>query len=244
MIFYFTGTGNSSYVAKQIAEKTGDKLINMAQNRHEKHSFQLVEGESVGFVFPVYYYTLNHIVSEYISNLTIEGNGYVYAIVTCGGSIGGTGGLLKEELEKRNITLNNVYSLQMPDNAVFYYNIVDEQQAQKELAVSEKNLQLIFEKIQNKESGSISSVGFPKALRKVAKLIGTTKKFYATNQCISCGKCEKNCPEQVIEIVDGKPQWVKKSCVLCSSCINRCPAKAIQYGKGTENRNRYVNPYD
>ena len=36
MVFYFTGTGNSLYIAKRIAEITGDTLVSM--NDKIKHN--------------------------------------------------------------------------------------------------------------------------------------------------------------------------------------------------------------
>jgi len=44
------------------------------------------------------------------------------------------------------------------------------------------------------------------------------KKFYATNECISYGKCAKVCLLNNIHIEDGKPVWEKK-CTQCMVCI-------------------------
>lgn len=72
------------------------------------------------------------------------------------------------------------------------------------------------------------------------KILNSTKKFYVTGKCISCGLCQKNCPINAIIIKNGKPIWIKKKCIHCTSCINRCPNHAIEYGKKTKNKNRYV----
>ncbi|MBE5959846.1 MAG: 4Fe-4S dicluster domain-containing protein [Lachnospiraceae bacterium] len=243
MIFYFSGTGNSLYTAKKLADQMGCEIVDMAAGRKEKHEFHLKNEEPVGFVFPVYCYTLNDVVFDYIQNLEITGNGYTFAIVTCGASIGGTAGLLKSELKKRGIDLANVYPLVMPDNAMFYYNIADKKQAKEFLAEADKKLDVMMEKIQKKEVGAISSGLSSRLLRPVYHAMASTKKFSVTDECIHCGKCERNCPDQVIKMKDGIPTWEKSKCVKCSACINRCPVNAIQYGKGTRKRNRYENPY-
>jgi ferredoxin len=65
------------------------------------------------------------------------------------------------------------------------------------------------------------------------------KKFYADNNCISCGLCEKSCPEQNIQLdSQNRPVWLGH-CVKCLACIHRCPKKAIQYGNITQNMGRY-----
>ena len=58
MIFYFTGTGNSLMAAKAVA-RSGEELINMAEARKQGNcKYELAENERVGFVFPVYCYTV------------------------------------------------------------------------------------------------------------------------------------------------------------------------------------------
>lgn len=72
------------------------------------------------------------------------------------------------------------------------------------------------------------------------KYVINTKKFYAKDNCTSCGICEKVCNTKCIK-VEGKPVW-GDNCSLCLACINLCPVRAIQYGKSTEKRGRYKNP--
>lgn len=69
-----------------------------------------------------------------------------------------------------------------------------------------------------------------------------TEKFYTTNACNGCALCEEICRELAIQLVDGRPDWIKEKCSHCTTCINRCPQRAIQYGKATEKPGRYVNP--
>lgn len=57
MIFYFTGTGNSLQVAKNIGNCQGEELISISSlmcKEKEFYEFSLENTEKVGFVFPVY----------------------------------------------------------------------------------------------------------------------------------------------------------------------------------------------
>ena len=55
MIFYFSGTGNSRWVANELAHKLEDKLVSISEVfASGQYEYSLAEGESVGFVFPTY----------------------------------------------------------------------------------------------------------------------------------------------------------------------------------------------
>lgn len=246
MIFYFTGTGNSLDAAKQMAEQLQDNhIVDIAEAvKSGRYNYEVGEKEQVGFIFPVYYYTIPTIVRKFIQNLKINSSEtrYIYGIITCGGGIGDAGNALARELKQRGITLNNSFSLLMPDCAVVYYDVTSEEKAQKLLKESKSELKKIAQSITDKSQ----KVSYRKHSFGIQEFMyhrmNGTKKFWVDENCISCGKCARNCPDEVIQMKDNKPVWEKESCTKCLACINRCPVKAIQYGKGTVKRGRYVNP--
>lgn len=57
MIFYFSGTGNSLWIAHELSKYQDEPLISIGdemQNSDNAFEYTLLEGEKVGFVFPVY----------------------------------------------------------------------------------------------------------------------------------------------------------------------------------------------
>ena len=81
MILYFTGTGNSYFVARKLAEE-GEKIVSIVEAlRSKAFHYTLKEGEKLGFVFPVYFYTVSDPVLELVRNLTVENAGFVYAVI-------------------------------------------------------------------------------------------------------------------------------------------------------------------
>ncbi len=243
MIFYYSGTGNSLYAAKKLIDDN-EKLINIAEALEKKEfTYELQDNEKVGFVFPVYFYIVNDIVSEFIRNLKIKHTSYVYAVITCGASISGAGGQLKNLLSERKIHLSNVYTLVMPDNAMIYYNIAPEEENKKKLQTSDRQIVKIKKAILQEKTGKISKSILTPVLLGVYHRVKGTKKFSVTDACVGCGLCEKNCQEHVIEMINHKPVWKKEKCSKCTACINKCPKHAIQYGRGTKKRNHYYNPY-
>ena len=128
MIFYFSGTGNSLYVAQKLHEADGEELIDMAGALKEKRfKYEVAEGEKIGIVFPVYFYGLPTIAAEFIGQLVIESsaNPFIYTVITCGGSIGSADKMLANLLKQNNLELNSAFSVEMPSNYVIMYDVPD-----------------------------------------------------------------------------------------------------------------------
>jgi ferredoxin len=60
----------------------------------------------------------------------------------------------------------------------------------------------------------------------MAKFMG--KNYHATDACVQCGTCVKNCPTQNIEIAEVGTRHHRK-CMMCTKCLHICPVNAIQY---------------
>ena len=70
MIFYFSGTGNSKWVANQIGEKIKDKTydISILKEIPEIHN-----EEQIGFVFPIYAWGIPEPMVEFVKKLKASG---------------------------------------------------------------------------------------------------------------------------------------------------------------------------
>lgn len=249
MIFYFSGTGNSLYVAQKLSENKGSKLVDMAEAISEKHfEYEVEEDEKIGFVFPVYFYGLPTLVAEFTEKLTLKSKStpFIYSVITCGGSIGSADKMLKKLLKKKNYELNSSFSVLMPNNYTIMYDVPTKEDQKLVLQDAENEIEKIVELVELGEEGNFAFHGylflFTPILYPIYGIYRKTKKFYATEDCDNCGSCAEMCPTGVIRIENGKPAWIEEKCSHCSACINRCPTGAIQYGNSTINRRRYVNP--
>lgn len=54
--------------------------------------------------------------------------------------------------------------------------------------------------------------------------------FVISDQCISCGTCEGQCPVGAISAGDGKFEINPDTCISCGSCAGACPVGAISEG--------------
>ena len=243
MIVFFSGTGNSLYAARNLLDE-GEKLVSMAEMiKSGDLTIETEKNEKLGFVFPVYFYTLPSIVKEFLEKAEIKNADYVYSVITCGGGTAQASATLKKILAGKGIKLSYFKELLMPDNSMLFYQIPGVEKAQSRLERADKELSTIKKDLKEKKTTAIGDGTFISSIIGVGyRLCSGTKKFYAEDSCIGCGLCERNCPEQVIKLENKKPVWINPTCCKCSACINRCPTKAIQYGKHTQKRNRYVNP--
>ncbi len=242
MIFYFSGTGNSRHAAEFLAGLNGEIVEISKAVREGKFSYTVKNGESVGFVFPVYCGSVGDPIVEFVQKLELKNAGYVYAVITCGAGMGAAGGYLAKLLKARGITLDNAYQLVMPNNALIYSGIKKADECGEAIRSAENQLDQISSRINRKEKAQIKGSLKGTIFRKTYLMMLSTKKFYVTDKCTGCGKCQSVCPVGAISLKDGKPVWVKDKCAKCTGCINRCPVEAIQYGKATEKRSRYVYP--
>lgn len=54
--------------------------------------------------------------------------------------------------------------------------------------------------------------------------------YVITDECLSCGTCEGECPVSAISERDGKYEINADECVDCGTCAGVCPAEAIVEG--------------
>ena len=73
MIYYFTGTGNSEFAAKRIAEKTGMPTVPVYEYISEGKIFEPVQGETLVFVTPTHGWRIPRIVSDWIKAGSFDG---------------------------------------------------------------------------------------------------------------------------------------------------------------------------
>lgn len=68
MIFYFSGTGNSRWVAERLGELLGESVYSIADMLVREDTFTASE-DRLGLVFPVYSWGPPAVVLEFIANL-------------------------------------------------------------------------------------------------------------------------------------------------------------------------------
>ena len=244
MIFYFSGVGNSAWVAERLARTLDDRLIKIAEYSGERYEAR--PGERVGFVFPVYCWAPPAIVLDFIKRVILDAPSYLYFVCTCGDDTGKTSEVFEKAVRKRGWHCNAGYSVIMPNTYVALPGF-DTDGAELERIKIENakgRVEYIGEQILKGVAMidcSVASAAFLKTYI-ICPLFNRfqidTRPFHTTDDCSSCGLCARKCPVHNISIQDGRPNWGDR-CTQCLACYHACPTNAIRYGKSTEGKRQY-----
>lgn len=244
MILYFSGTGNSKYVANVISKETRDEVLSINERlKNNDYSPILSDGEII-IVFPNYCGRMPKVVWEYLNKVDIQGKAIRF-VCTCFQSGWNASKYCKKLAENKKLTYLGTKSVKMPQGYVANYNIPNQEDADKQVTEATPSIIEIANTIINgvpfkDEKSSLKGKFMTNIMAQMFyPMMVSAKGFKCDGNCVSCGRCEMACPLNNIKIVDGKPQWGEK-CTHCMACINTCPQKAINYKNKTQKRNRHM----
>ncbi len=248
-LFYFTGTGNSLAITRDLADNLAIEETRITAIKDIIKQEQVVtNADIVGLIYPIYGFGPPNIVCNFIKKIKINDDAYVFSIACNAGLAADSLKHVGRLLGKNGIKQSAGWNITMPSNDILLYNTYPKDKQDKILKNAKEKIKTIAEKIRNMEKGVDSSIPviswfltkfiYPKATGWFkTKYNG----FYANEKCTSCGTCASICHTKNIILKEGQPVW-DCNCNLCLACIHWCPTKAIQHGKKTIKRNRYHNP--
>ena len=241
-IYFFTGTGNSLKVAKNIAEALPDcELVAICKNT----SLEIPEDcERIGFVFPTYAGGPPKMVAEFIHNMELpsQGKTYLFAIATYGGNAGSVIAQTDKLIKQKEWSLNYAATIWSYPNLVIAYPMI--KGVRFFTKMSNRTSRKVSKEIVSKQHESISEI--KEYSRKMydsymIEIHGTDKDFTVNDNCISCEVCKNVCLANNITINGGIPTF-QHQCESCMACIQHCPKRAINYKNKTQKRGRYTHP--
>ena len=247
MILYFSGTGNSKYVAQRMAEALNQSLLSM-NDRIRSHDTSPVEtAERLVIVTPTYAWRIPRLVRDWLLETEFPGAAQVWFIMTCGSEIGHASRYNRSLCQTKGLTDMGTAQIVMPENYIALFRAPGPEEAHAIVAAAVPGLEEGAERIRRGESlppvrrGAIDKLKSGPVNAFFYRFIIKAGPFRSTSACVGCGKCAAVCVENNIRLRDGRPVWGDR-CTHCMACICGCPAGAIEYGRASRGKPRYQCP--
>lgn len=234
-IIYFSGTGNTKYIAEKMKEAAVKTNTQVDLIDIEKGKINANKYDNIVIGGPVYVERYPEILLKYLENnlSDYKGNCMMYSTQAFNGPTP-----VFVHAIKRLKNLKFVYCdyVPMPNN--FYTFMFKKCKADKEadllLSSSIQSQIMILEFLEGKTKiKKIPGIRIPLAETTYKMTFPFLRKFLMKSlkinkdKCIKCKKCENLCPSKSIHI---SPELkISNDCTFCQRCINICPKNAFLY---------------
>ena len=247
MILYFTGTGNSKFVADYLAEKLEDDVVSINKTLKNNEILDCESEKPYVVVAPIYAWRFPLVVEQLLKKSQFKGNKTVYCIATMGENSGSAGKYLKKIFTAKGMNFTGYIGVVMQNNYLFMEKMPKPREAARKLNDIIPKLDMIASTIKAGKTlkkddktafapfmSSVVNAGFNKFMVK-------KQKYTVDKDCISCGKCVSVCPVNNITMKNRKPVF-DTNCTGCLACLHHCPKQSINVRNDTQDKGRYLCP--
>ncbi|HQI01338.1 MAG TPA: EFR1 family ferrodoxin [Deltaproteobacteria bacterium] len=245
-IFYYTGTGNSLWVSRRLADNLGGARLVSIPGIED--AAKAAGSETVGLVFPVYIWGVPAPVIRFVSVSSALDTGYVYAIAVNAGQVSNTLVQLKDVLARRGVDLSAGFQIRMPSNYIPWGGPGPVEKQRKLFGLADEKIADIASCIRERRSLPVEKgplwqrIVFTFIYKMTfSRVPAMDEKFWVDERCNGCGVCSRVCPAANIILAPDRPAW-NHACDQCFACLQWCPQEAIQCGRKTPAFERYHQP--
>ena len=244
MILCFSGTGNSQYVARHMADALGDTLLCMNERIKARDTSAVETGERLVIVAPTYAWRLPRIVRDWLMNTELTGAKQAWFVLTCGSEIGNADRYNRALCRAKGLACMGTAQIVMPENYIALFDAPQADEARQIVARAEPDIDRAIDAVRENRTfppprGSLYDRFMSGPVNPLFyALIVKANSFTVSNACTGCGQCVRRCPTNTVTLQGGRPRW-GKHCTHCMACICYCPAEAIEYGKRSLGKPRY-----
>ncbi len=163
VVYYFSGTGNSLVIARDIAGRTNGKLISIPSVM-DKESIK-TDADVIGIVFPVYHGDIPFIIRRFVNKMNNLDKKYIFGVCTYGDSPGLSIKYLDKIIKSHGGKLAAGFAVNMPYNYItpsFVLNDFFKSFVLREIAIEKqqemfinwkKKLESIYEFVHTRKEG-------------------------------------------------------------------------------------------
>ncbi len=165
MIFFFSGTGNSRYLAQQLGKRLGDEVREMTF--FNRPWGEVVQDSRVIWVFPVHSWGMPKFVLDFINAVKVEPGAKHFMVCSCGDDIGLTHVQWRALMKSRGWTPVAAYSVIMPNTYVLLpgFNVDAPEVAERKLKAAASRILDIATRIHLNWEGDDVKPGFMPSLK-------------------------------------------------------------------------------
>ena len=141
MVLYFTGTGNSRYLARRIAEGLEMPLYDLNACIKAGDTAPVQTGRDVVLVTPTYAWRIPRVVSEWLGKTALTGAERIWFVMDCGSEIGNAAGYNRQLAAQKQLQYMGTAQIIMPENYIAMFNAPQKEQARSIVEQAEPALQ-------------------------------------------------------------------------------------------------------
>lgn len=236
-ILYFTATGNSLHVARELSDPDTE-LLSIPQlvksGRYE------IEADEIGLVYPIYGHMPPYTVRQFIRKARLKAD-YRFAVLTYGNRKCSAVEIWDGISRGAGNPFDYIATIVMVDNWLPNFDMNEQRRLEKHIP---ENLRRIAadiaarrhwhepvteqERAAHREFLSRSGIDPEKGFLKRSE-----RSFVITERCIGCGVCTQVCPQGNYALT-GRGAAVAGDCDFCFACIQNCPQRAIRFAEGSD----------
>lgn len=237
VVLYFTATGNSLYIARELAGADGE-VISIPQLMRTNNLS--VEADEIGIVYPIYGLLPPNMVRNFINGAKLRAD-YLFTVMTYGNYHGNAAENWNEIASTAGYRFNYINSIVMVDNWLPAFDMNEQIKIDKHIPENLKTISADINSRRNyiqptteEERETFKRFLAFSALNPEVGFFGESQKYFTTTDaCIGCGVCTQVCPRDNYSL-NGKTVAIEGECEVCLACIHNCPQRAIVFKEGIE----------
>lgn len=235
-IYYFSGTGNTRYIAAKMQAEFNNRtetceIVPLEELTSGRAQFVANSFDLVGIGFPVHAFDAPRILYQFLDMLPASRQDY-FLFKTAGDKflLGGSTYAIRLHLAEKGWKLKHESFFEMPSNV---FTKARSTKAENRVRKANDHVPEVVDEIC---SGIRKLLPSTPAMR-IANLFHRFEDegckhgsayWYADDKCTRCGLCTRQCPTANISLEDGKLSF-GTSCIFCLRCRWNCPARAIHH---------------
>jgi len=249
VLFYFSGTGNTRYIARRICETLSSRGYKARavsiENLNTADARTMIDNSSaVGLGWPIYGSDIPTIMQKFIKSMPIVENKPLLTFCTQMAFSGDGAVVMRTQLEAKGYAQKWAMQFNMPNNLSMRgiplscsedYVCHEEKYLKRARKKADYLAFKVLKNVEDIKGATIFHTVAAMSQRPFFKYIGhnaMTKMFKINKNCNGCGLCVEMCPMKVLMLKEEKAARVNyKDCTLCLRCVDFCPKDAISFSR-------------